>query len=118
MQNALFVGSVAFQFKFSLIPSGISSSFLSGAAIATAISLIAECFERLEQRALCQLLSVVVMFIWFLILIVNSIFFDQLFATSGYVATAVFVIIFFLTLAFGVFSQWNVWRKTVHITSS
>ena len=95
MQDALFVGSVAFQFKFSLIPLSISSSFLSGAAIATAISLIAECVERPEQRALCELLSVVVMFIWVLILIVNSIFFDQLFATSGYVATAVFVITFF-----------------------
>ena len=104
-QDALFVGLVAFQFKFSLILSSISSSFLSGAAIATAISLIAECFQRPEQRALCELLSVVVMFIWFLILIINSKFFDQLFATSGYIATAVFVIIFFLTLAFGVFSQ-------------
>ena len=118
MQDALFVGSVAFQFKFSLTPSNILSGFFSGAAIATAISLIAECFERLEQRASCELLSVVAMFIWFLILIVNSKFFDQLFATSGDVATAVFVIYFFLTLAFGVFSQWNVWRKTVHITSS
>ena len=113
----VFLGLAAYQLRGISGPLGVSSVTMSmGIAVMSAITLLAERFERMEQRALCQLSAMVLVLICFLVAyIINLIEGLKLSSDSSFVSFGGFV---FLMFTFWLHRMWSLWRKTIRITSS
>ena len=113
----IYIGLAAFQFGSGFGPLGISSLLIyTSIAVASAIGLLAERFERVEQRALCQLIAMISMVTCFLVAYSFFIIEGLKFSSDSPLAGVGGLVL--LASSFWIMTIWNLWRKTVHIASS